>query len=81
LALDISGAALLAKGLLLPPGMIAVLSGSYDGYNPSGVVNRAHDRIDAEFAWARCGSGSRCKPSHTWSHYSAWTARTTRGRP
>jgi hypothetical protein len=57
LALDISGAALLAKGLLLPPRMINVLSGSYWSYNARDAVNRVRDRIDAEFGVAALLAG------------------------
>jgi hypothetical protein len=48
LALDISGALLLARGLMLPPGAIARL-GTFWGLHSGDVVARIEDRTDTEF--------------------------------
>jgi hypothetical protein len=49
LALDIVGAGLLAKGLLVSPRTIAELSGQAWDFNVMDAIDRVHNRIDAEF--------------------------------
>jgi hypothetical protein len=57
LALDITGAWLLAKGLLVSPRTIAALSGSYYNFNAGDAINRVENRIDAEFGVVALGLG------------------------
>ncbi len=49
LALDIAGAVLLAKGLLLSSEQIARLTGTYFGWNAGEAIARAEDKVDARF--------------------------------
>ena len=49
LALDVTGAVLLAKGLLISPAMISVVSGTYWGSNKGEAEDRCRNRVDAEF--------------------------------
>jgi hypothetical protein len=51
-ALDITGAALLARGLLTRPDLIGKLSGSYWDWNARDAVDRVRNRVDAEFGVA-----------------------------
>ena len=57
LALDITGAWLLAKGLLVSPRTIAAVSGSYWDFNPGDAINRVENRVDAEFGVVALGVG------------------------
>lgn len=52
LALDITGAALLAKGLLESPKTIRREGGTYVGFNSATIVGLVRDRVDAEFGMA-----------------------------
>lgn len=49
LALDICGAIILARALLLSPEQISSLSGSYWDYSSIDAVSRARDKVDARF--------------------------------
>jgi hypothetical protein len=57
LALDITGAILLAKGLLLSPGMISDVSGSYWNFNQPAARDRCENRVCGEFGVAFLGLG------------------------
>lgn len=49
LALDVTGAALLARGLLIPPRQIIEVTAQLWGGNPHAAGDRASSRVDAEF--------------------------------
>jgi hypothetical protein len=57
LALDITGAYLLAVGLLVSSRTIALLSGQFWDYHPGDAINRVENRIDAEFGVVALGLG------------------------
>lgn len=57
LALDISGAVLLAKGLLLSPEAISVVSGTYWDSNKGEAQDRCKNRVYGEFGIAYLGFG------------------------
>jgi hypothetical protein len=49
LGFDISGAILLARGLLISPELIAKVSATLYGFNAGDVVDRCQNRVDAMF--------------------------------
>lgn len=57
LALDISGALLLAKGLLVSPALIARLSASYWDANPADCWDRCQNRVDGQFGVGYLSAG------------------------
>src|SRR5690606_16572368 len=57
LALDITGAWLLAKGLLISPAAISNISATLWGGNPETARDRCSSRVDAEFGVAYLGVG------------------------
>lgn len=57
LALDITGAILLAKGLLISPATIANISATLWGGNPETARDRCRNRVDAEFGVAYLAGG------------------------
>jgi hypothetical protein len=57
LALDITGAWLLAKGLLISPSTIAAISATLWGANPETARDRCANRVDAEFGLTYLGLG------------------------
>jgi hypothetical protein len=57
LALDITGAVLLAKGLLISPETISSISATLWGGNPETARDRCRNRVDAEFGVAYLASG------------------------
>jgi hypothetical protein len=57
LALDITGAILLAKGLLISPATISNVSATLWGGNPETARNRCRNRVDAEFGVAYLAGG------------------------
>lgn len=57
LALDITGAILLAKGLLISPATISDISATLWGGNPETARDRCRNRVDAEFGVAYLASG------------------------
>ncbi len=57
LALDIFGATLLAKGLLMAPDMIYRASATYVGWNSTAAWDRCKNRVSAEFGLAYLGLG------------------------
>jgi hypothetical protein len=57
LALDISGAILLARGLLISPNMIVAVSATLWGGNPETAKDRCRNRVDGEFGVAYLGLG------------------------
>ena len=57
LALDITGAWLLAKGLLISPASISKISATLWGGNPETARDRCANRVDAEFGVAYLAGG------------------------
>jgi hypothetical protein len=57
LALDITGAILLAKGLLISPETISSISATLWGGNPETARDRCRNRVDAEFGVAYLAGG------------------------
>jgi hypothetical protein len=57
LALDITGAWLLAKGLLISPAAISNISATLWGGNPETARDRCSSRVDAEFGVAYLAGG------------------------
>ncbi|HEX3563553.1 MAG TPA: hypothetical protein VHU24_12000 [Solirubrobacterales bacterium] len=57
LALDITGAILLAKGLLISPEAISSVSATLWGGNPETARDRCRNRVDAEFGVAYLAGG------------------------
>ncbi|MFL5897396.1 MAG: hypothetical protein ACJ76D_02880 [Solirubrobacterales bacterium] len=57
LALDITGAILLAKGLLISPATISDISATLWGGNPETARDRCRNRVDAEFGVAYLAGG------------------------
>lgn len=57
LALDITGAVLLAKGLLISPETISSISATLWGGNPETAQDRCRNRVDAEFGVAYLAGG------------------------
>ncbi len=57
LALDICGAVLLARGLLLSPEAISWVSGTYWGLNRGAMLDRCQNRVLGEFGIAYLGGG------------------------
>ena len=57
LALDITGAILLAKGLLISPATISSVSATLWGGNPETARDRCRNRVDGEFGVAYLAGG------------------------